>query len=295
MQTTTDKIPPSPLVLANSVDEALTVLKSAGPNSVLLAGGTWLMRAKARQEATDQVFVSLSRIEELQTIEINEDAINLGSMVTHDSLSKALVGMQDPAGLFQAANKSANPAVRRMATIGGNICTTVFPAADLLPMLLSLNASVKLKSLSGSRNIPLADFVATGRQSTHDELLTNIHIPRCGHFSSHSRMLMRKAGEYPVANLSLCAGFDPTGIVNYARIVVGSVETRPKQWIGLERAILGARIAATDVKALAKSYVDEFDARDDTDAPGWYRKRMLPVLAARAFKEVASEYDRSTR
>ncbi|CAN0488151.1 unnamed protein product [Discosporangium mesarthrocarpum] len=182
-----------------------------------------------------------------------------------------------------------------MATIGGNICTIDFPAADILPMLLSLEATVKLQSLSGSRNISLADFVANTRQSMNEELITNIHIPRCGRFSSHRRMLMRKAGEYPVANLSLFTGFDPTGIVNNARIVVGSVETRPKHWIGLERAIVGARIATTDVKALAMSYVDEFDARDDTDAPGWYRKRMLPVLAARAFQEAASEYNRSTR
>lgn len=251
------------------------------------------MRAEARQETADQVFVSLAGIEELRTIAVDDASIKVGSMVTHDALSKAIIGMQDLAGLFYAANKSANPAIRRMATVGGNICTTEFAAADLLPVLLSLDAAVELQSLSGSRKIALADFVATGRRLTNAELLTHIHIPRSTCFSSHSRLLMRKAGEYPVANLSLCADFDPAGIISFARIVVGSVETQPKHWIGLERAILGASAFETDFKALAKSHVDEFEGRDGADAPAWYRKKVLPVLAARAFAEAISSYNRS--
>ena len=251
------------------------------------------MRAEARQETADQVFVSLAGIEELRTIAVDDASIKVGSMVTHDALSKAVIGMQDLAGLFYAANKSANPAIRRMATVGGNICTTEFAAADLLPVLLSLDAAVELQSLSGSRKIALADFVATGRRLTNAELLTHIHIPRSTYFSSHSRLLMRKAGEYPVANLSLCADFDPAGIISFARIVVGSVETQPKHWIGLERAILGASAFETDVKALAKSHVDEFEGRDGAGAPAWYRKKVLPVLAARAFAEAISSYNRS--
>jgi aerobic carbon-monoxide dehydrogenase medium subunit len=294
MQITTDKIPSSPLIFANSIKEALSGLKSGGSESILLAGGTWLMRAKARQEITDKLFVSLAGIEELRIIEATETSIKVGSMVTHDALSKSIDGMQGLAGLFHAASKSANPAIRRMATIGGNICTTEFAAADLLPVLLSLDATLELQSLSGTRKIAVADFVATGRQLTNAELLTHVHIPRSTCFSSHSRLLMRKAGEYPVANLSLCVSFNPGGKVKFARIVVGSVETQPKHWIGMERAIVGACAAETDVKALAKSHVDEFEGREGTDAPAWYRKKILPILAARAFAEAVVSYNRST-
>ncbi|MEH6526827.1 MAG: FAD binding domain-containing protein [Sneathiella sp.] len=293
MQTTTDEISSSPLIFANSIKEALSGLKSAGSKSILLAGGTWLMRAEARQETNNKVFVSLAGIEELHVTEVSEASIKVGSMVTHDALSKAVVGMEDLAGLFYAANNSANPAIRLMATVGGNICTTEFAAADLLPVLLSLDATIELQSLSGTRKISVADFVANGRRLTNAELLTHIHIPRSGRFSSHTRLLMRKAGEYPVANLSLCADFDHGGKISFVRIVVGSVEMQPKRWIGLERTILGARAIEIDVKGLAKSHVDEFEGREGTDAPAWYRKKILPVLASRAFSEAVLSYNMS--
>lgn len=72
----------------------------------------------------------------------------------------------------------ASPAVRTLATIGGNICNAS-PAADLLPLLYAHDAICELASIDGRRSLPISDFI-TGPGATalrNNELLVAIRIP----------------------------------------------------------------------------------------------------------------------
>lgn len=280
--------PPSQLVHVRSVDEAVATLASTGPSSIAVAGATWVMRAPIRQETTDRLFVSLGRIDALKQIESTTAELSIGSLVTHDAIAKLDVGGHDLHCLKQAALKSANPAIRNAATIGGNICTAQFAAADLVPALLCLDAHIELQNSGGRELLSIGDYLSSRDGRPHDEILTRVIIRRSEKLSAHARLLMRQAGDYPVVNVSCSVGSGEDGTIMDPRIAVGSVEASAKRWHALEEALSGSRLADLDVKALASTLVGGFSGRDGTDAPGWYRVKVLPKVAAQALDNIRS-------
>lgn len=274
-----------------SVDAAVSAL---GDDSVLVAGGTWVMRAPLRDEDNAQAFVSLAKIPELQAVSADNTSFHLGALVTHHTLAAKAEQLPEMSALAQAAGQSASPAIRRAATLGGNICTQGFAAADLVPALIALNAVVELQSASGTTVLNVEEYIQTRGDRPSVEILTHVHIPRLPGRSAHARGLLRQAGEYPVAIASVYLELDGIDQIAALRIAVGAVEAVPKRWRALEDALIGQQFSTQSISALAQSLMDGFTPRDGVDAQGWYRLRVLPQLVAQAFADLASQMERPT-
>jgi carbon-monoxide dehydrogenase medium subunit len=177
-----------------------------------------------------------------------------------------------------------------MATIGGNICASDFLASDLVPALIASDAKILFQSCESKNQMPIEQYLKTRTKRQKDEILTSIQIPRGDFRSAHVRLLMRKAGEYPIANLSIRYSVDETGSVQEARIVVGAVESTVRRWIKLENALNNKKLSNLNMLEIAKGNLDEFIGRDGPDAPGWYRTRVLPRLLFDAFAQTAQEF-----
>lgn len=280
----------SHLQLVNTVDEAISTLSELGDTAIPVAGATWIMRGPIRREKLDKVFVSLMRIKELHEITFCKDEVSIGSLVTHDQLAKALCEQQDLQGLMQASGNSANPAIRRTATIGGNICTKDFAAADLIPSLISLNASVEVRDKMESNLVSIEDFLGSRFEKKMPYLITRIIVPRSKGYSAHARITMRKAGEYAIGNVSVAITLDSHGNIEHARVSVGSVENVAKRWKGFEAILVGKVPNSVDMKVLAQECLHEFSGREGTDAPGWYRVRVLPSLVQQTFENLSEQF-----
>lgn len=283
------KIDTNQFILASDVDEALSVLTQFGSDAIVIAGGTWVMRSPIRQEPLDKVFVSLSRIKKLHKIELNNKFLSIGSMVSHDRLARAICECSDLVGLWKAASFSANPAIRRVATIGGNICIPDFYSADLVPSLMSLGAEVEVQSLLEKKVMPIDEYIRSRGNRPSGEIVTKIQIPRIDRISEHKRITLRKAGEYPIANLSVSLEVTRNHTIKQAVICVGSVENTARRWGSLENSVLNRCLNEIEVMSLAQCYVDDFTARDGVDAPAWYRLRVLPKLVKDAFGDLKSQ------
>lgn len=101
---------------------------------------------------------------------------------------------------------------------------------------------------------------------------------------------MRKAGDYPVANLSAAISVREDGEIAAACVAVGGVEPVAKRWTGLENTLTGRKLDAGEIRDIAADYVDEFSGRDAPGVPGWYRLRLLPVLAEKAFRFIQKNH-----
>jgi carbon-monoxide dehydrogenase medium subunit len=112
-------------------------------------------------------------------------------------------------------------------------------------------------------------------------------VPRRPRRSAHARLPLKKAGDYPVAIVSASFALGENGTVEDAVIAVGSVEHSARRWTALETAIRGRRPTPSDVAMLAKETAGAFQGRDGVEAPGWYRVKVLPELARRAFEDLA--------
>ena len=278
------------MILPSTISEATRTLKNLSNEATILAGGTWVMRAPIRDESEDKIFVSLKNINSLYKFEIKTNHISLGALMTHQHIAEKLSNIDELQCLKQAVLASANPAIRRMATIGGNICASDFLASDLVPALIASDAKILFQSCESKNQMPIEQYLKTRTKRQKDEILTSIQIPRGDFRSAHVRLLMRKAGEYPIANLSIRYSVDETGSVQEARIVVGAVESTVRRWIKLENALNNKKLSNLNMLEIAKGNLDEFIGRDGPDAPGWYRTRVLPRLLFDAFAQTAQEF-----
>ncbi len=274
-------------ILARDVDDAISKLENLGDHAVPLAGATWIMREQRHNAPHEKTFVCLSNIPELRRITVNDDRLIIGSMATQAQLATALSSISDLKVLSIAAGTSATPAIRRMATVGGNICTRQFSPADLVPALLALDAKIEIRGSSGNRKTSLAEFLQAREYLPPSDLVTQIIVPRNGGKSVHERLCPHRAGAYPVASLSVSLTLNPEGHIEKSFIAVGAVEHVATRWTGFEKAISGLRLEPSEMKAIAKAYVNELSPRDCIDAPGWYRLSVLPSLAAKAFKHLS--------
>jgi aerobic carbon-monoxide dehydrogenase medium subunit len=274
--------------VAPSLTSALDALDEGGSEAAPFAGGTWIMRAPIRHEPLKSRYVAIGSIPELHAIKIDADAVEIGAAVTHATLATALAELSEFDVLTAAAGRSANPAIRGMATIGGNLATTAFAAADCVPALLCLGAEVEIASRGGRERTSLEQFLAMRSTLAPGRLLQRIIVPRRGRKTVHARLPLQQAGDYPTAIVSLAVSLDDASRVRTARVAVGAVEPVARRWQRLEDALIGHPLNAAKAAEAAAGLADEFTGRDSADVAGWYRVRVLPGLVRRAVAALGS-------
>ncbi|MDA9542435.1 FAD-binding molybdopterin dehydrogenase [Bradyrhizobium sp. CCBAU 21362] len=274
--------------VAPSLTAALDALDEGGSEAAPFAGGTWIMRAPIRHEPLKSRYVAIGKIPELHAIKVDADVVEVGAAVTHAALAAALAELSEFDVLTAAASRSANPAIRTMATIGGNLATTAFSAADCVPALLCLDAEVEIASRGGRERISLEQFLTIRSTLAPGRLIHRIIVSRRGRKTVHARLPLRQAGDYPTAIVSLAVSIDEVGHVRTARVAVGSVEPVARRWERLEDALAGHPLNAARAAEAAVELADEFTGRDSADVPAWYRVRVLPGLVRRAVAALGS-------
>lgn len=268
----------------HTVAEALKEL--ADVQTIAVAGATWVLRAPLRHEPLAARFVALNKVNALDRFDVAPNAIGIGSMVTHERLARSLPTAMCLQALRNAAVRAANPGVRRVATIGGNISAHDFPASDLAAALISLEATVQIAQSSGERVMPVTEFLAQRKALQRPWLVTAIIVPMDpARASAHERLPMRRAGDYPSAILSASAC--PQG---QWRIAVSAVEDQPKRWHALETVLQGVNPSQAEEAARDLAYT--FSGRDTPGMPGWYRTSVLPVLMRRAAATIEAQLGR---
>ena len=275
-------------ISTTSVDQAVSALSAHAGGAKLLAGATWVMRAPFRGEYLPRTVISISGIAELGELRIAPDLLSIGACVTHAQLAAALAATGEFAGLVDAARQSANPAIRSVATVGGNLCAAGFAAADLVPALLCLDAKIEYRSVIGTLSMSIEEFLRL-RTTLVPGLVTRVHVARGKFRSAHARLPLRKAGDYPVAIVSVKADRHSDGSLHGVRIAIGSVEATARRWQGLEALVEGRALTPSDISAMADEMPKEFSGRDGIEAPGWYRVQVLPVLVRRAFEDTCGQ------
>lgn len=188
--------------------QALAVL--AGPDgAIVLAGGTDLMpQSRAGRVRAAGTLLNIRRIQGLDAITRDAEALLLGSLTTIAQLQvHALVREHAPI-LCEAADHFASQQIRNSATLGGNLCNAS-PAGDMLPALLALDAHLELASLRkdgsvATRRVPIDGFfTGPGRtQRQPNELLTAVRVPLA---ASGQLSRFYKAGTRPALDISTIA------------------------------------------------------------------------------------------
>jgi len=175
--------------------------------------------------------------------------------------------------------------IQNRATVAGNLCNAS-PAADSVPPLLALDAEVELASQSGTRHLPLADFIVGNRQTQRQpgEILSHILVPRTVEDAA-SVFLKLGARRYLVISIAMVAAIlqkDAANRVTQARVSVGSCSAVARRLPELERALAGA-VAAPGLGRIATAdHLKDLSPINDVRATAAYRREAALRLVQRA-------------
>jgi len=163
----------------DSAQEAVDLLSRYGAGAAVIAGGTDLLISMKKRELNPAHLISIARIPELNFIERTADGgFRLGPLATHAAIAQSPLIKEHLPMLATACSKVGTPQIRNMGTIGGNLCKAG-PSQDTPPVLVALEAELRLLGPQGERTVPLDSF-CTGPFCTiiePDELVVEILVP----------------------------------------------------------------------------------------------------------------------
>ncbi|MBN1327421.1 MAG: FAD binding domain-containing protein [Candidatus Cloacimonetes bacterium] len=256
----------------SSLPELFLTMENFEGEKYFLAGGTDLNIQKKKNLLQDRPVFYINHLTELKGIrELHEDIL-IGSLTSFreilDSqlLNRKLPFLQNSLAYF------ASPLLQTMATVGGNIANAS-PTADILPLLLVLDARVKLLSKSKFRELPISEFYLGYKQTIlkSNEIIGGIIIPKTAEtgFQTYYRKVgSRKA--LTIAKLAF-AGLKKTeqNNIKIVKIAVGALNEFPRRLRKLEELITGKYtedLKSDELRKILESEITPItDLRSDSD------------------------------
>ena len=247
-----------------SLDQASSAL---GPTTVYLGGGTLVMRAlNYGEQDFDRIILSTDPA--LHQISQEGNRIRIGAGVT----MTALVQAPELAYLAPVARQVGGPAIRNMATVGGNLFAR-HPYGDLTTALLALNGTVQ--TLGGGEQ-DLESFLS--QRSSFRGIVASVTIDRVQNPAEFRWRKVNRVKPKGVAMLSIAALLPhATGRISGARIAFLGMADGPRRAKAVEQALEGANLDASGVQNALAALASEFDPPDDALASGWYRREVAPI------------------
>lgn len=324
-------LPQFELIQPRSVEEVCFLLQKHGEESVLLAGGTAIIVGLRYRLKRPKVVIGLKGLGGLNFISQNKDAVTIGSMVTLETLERSPIISHGYPPLISAIQQIAVPPVRNQATLGGNLCLenrciyynqsefwrkTQPPclrlggevchavekgrrcqavySGDLAPLLIALNAKLKIVSAQNERVLPLADFfTGKGERSNvlnPNELLTEIQIPwsepEVGY--AYEKLRVREGVEFPMAGVAARVKRGEDGRIVQVKIVLGAVGTSPIEVTKAQALLVDQKPTDEILEELSRQAMEAARPVGNLIMDSEYRKKMIGVLTQRAFSRALS-------
>ena len=255
------------------------------PQARILAGGTDLGLLVTKEQRDLDCIAYLGRVAELKELRETPEAIELGAAVTYAEAHGAFARLHPDFG--ELIRRLGGAQVRAAGTIAGNI-VNASPIGDTMPVLLALDACLRLQRGSSSREIPLRNFY-TGYRKTilqPGEFIRSIRIPTLAPGARFAAYKLSKRFDQDISGV--CAAFHlaPDGS---ARFGVGGLAATPA------RAPKAEAAWAQGIEAACSALAEDFRPLSDHRASSWYRltaarnllRKFAAGIGARALLEIA--------
>ncbi len=263
-------------------------LMEALPSATLIAGGTDLGLELSSGSRVFDALISLEDVAELKLIKDSDEVLEIGAGVPLTHVEKALKGVF-PA-LDEMLHWFAARQIRNRATMAGNIATAS-PIADLPPVLLALDASVKLQVKQDVRIVKLADFFTAYRQTVRmqDEVIVSILIPKAlteGATKRHS--FSYKVGKRGTDDISIVAAaftidLDESNGIKHARLAYGGVAATPMRALEVETWLLAKAWTPETIQEAKVKLERAFTPLSDFRGSASYRNLLVANLFEKFF------------
>jgi CO/xanthine dehydrogenase FAD-binding subunit len=275
----------------STLEEAFELLDRHGQQAGILAGGTAILIKMRNGSFRPALLLDLKGVSGLDDIRYEEGiGLRIGALASIHRLEASSLLQERFGGIAQAAASLGSYQVRCRATLGGNICSA-FPAADMVPPLISLGARARIAAKKGERWLSLEEFFA-GPGRTHlrtGEVLLEIQIPppSVPVVSRYEKHGVRNALDLAVAGVavSLWPSPDKDGR-REARIALGAAGPVPLRAYEAEDFLRGQELDEKIISRAAEIAAGEIQPITDIRASAEYRREMVQVLTRRVLMKI---------
>jgi carbon-monoxide dehydrogenase medium subunit len=272
-----------------NIEEVLRELDPENPFSRVIAGGTGLALMMKTGVFQPEKLISLTRLEGAGRLIVDSGAdVTVGAMVSLSELEDSAFARARIPGLGRLLARLSNRRVRNQATVGGALCHGD-PHMDLPPTMIALDATARIVSPSGGRNLPVADLYSGYYETTlaPNEVLADISIPMpvARHFA-YLKFTTRSHDDWP--SVGVAASFTRDGnVMADVRVVLGAAVVTPRRLSDVEAILEGATISKhvfEEAGACARKALGV-----DTDSLGSeaYKRSLIDVLTRRVLRDAA--------
>lgn len=267
---------------ANRIKEALDLLEKHKDNSKIICGGQSLLILMRQGLVTPEYLIDIKQVEELDYINFDpKRGLKIGAITTHRAIEKSSVIKEHFPVLVDMEENLASIQTRNWGTIGGNIAHGD-PAGCPAPVLIALNAAVKIANKERERSMPVEeltlDYFETALEE--DELLLEIQVPV---------MPLKTAAVYEKFNIikndmgivSVAASItlDDDGVnCKNARLALGGAASTPVRAKETEKMLVGEKLDDDLLRQVGEKASEEAEPVDDIHATEAYRRHLVKAL-----------------
>ncbi len=270
-------------VRPKTLSEAVSLL-GKNPEAKILAGGHSLIPMMRFRMATPPMLIDINQLSELAYIKEDGEWLRIGAMTREAELDRSeLIRKRYPL-LADTARVIADPLVRNLATIGGNIAHAD-PANDHPATMLAYGARVAATGPKGERTLEISDFFRGAFETAlaAGEILTEIRIPRAQSRSGGAYLkLERKVGDYATAAVAVQLSLDGSGKVASAGIGLTNVGLTPIFAKAASSSLEGKKADEGAVAQAAKLASEAAEPTDDYRGSEEYKRHLVRTLTNRA-------------
>ena len=266
-----------------SLEEALSLLEQLGDEAKILAGGHSLIPAMRFRLAMPENLVDINGLTDLDYIREADGWLAIGALTRESALEESQLVQDRYPLLADTAEVIADPLVRNLATVGGNLAHAD-PANDHPATMLAYGAEIAVQGPGGARTILIDEFF-TGLFETSmaaNEILTEIRIPEPGAGSGGAYLKVeRKVGDYAISAAAVQLTMDGdtcTGI----RIGLTNVSPSPIRATEAEKVLTGQVLNEELIEVAGQAASDQSDPSPDLRGSVEYKRDLTRVVTKRA-------------
>lgn len=266
---------------------ALGVLAEHGDDARVIAGGHSLIPMMKLRMASIEHLVDLQDIGELKGITVSGGQVAIGAMTTqHELITSEALAKAAPI-VREAALQIADPQVRYMGTVGGNVANGD-PGNDMPGLMQCLDAHFTLVGPDGSREVPARDFYQSAYVTARDdsEILTRITFAATSGGYAYEKQ-KRKIGDYATA---ACAALvtKTAGRVTAASVGMTNLSDTPVFSAAAGAALVGTAGDSEAVKAAVAAALNDINPTGDNRGPVEFKRHVAGIIIGRAITRALS-------
>jgi carbon-monoxide dehydrogenase medium subunit len=270
-----------------SVTEAIGLLKRNGEGAKVIAGGQSLIPLLKLRLASPTLLVDIGRIPGLEYIRESEGFLRIGAMTRMADVAGSELLRKKYRIFHDASNVIADPIVRNLGTVGGNI-SHGDPANDLPAVTLALDADFAVEGFSGPKVIRARDFFVDAFTVglNHDDILTEVRVPMPKSRSGGAYLKVeQKVADFATAGVAVFLHVGAKDVCESAGIGLTAVGPKAIEATNAEEAIAGQKLS--DGPALERAAMLAAEASDpmsDIRGTAEYKRSLVRLMVVRALK-----------